>query len=135
MKLTGECNCCGACCFSKSGAVCENLEVLTRQGLPNGTKCRVYAERYDGLPIRMITKDGRILYGYYCAKNSAAEVKSIIEMGIKKGVCSLSVGPDIPVPSANSPKPSERARRRKAGDGGEVRVRGGQALLQRSPEK
>jgi hypothetical protein len=38
----------------------------------------------------MIAKDGRILSGYYCAKNSPAEVKSIIEMGIKKGVCSLS---------------------------------------------
>jgi len=59
----------------------------------------------------MITKDGRILHGYYCAKNSAAEVKSIIEMGIKKGVCSLSVEPDIPLrsfPSPNTPKPSDR---------------------------
>jgi hypothetical protein len=37
----------------------------------------------------MIAKDGRILSGYYCAKNSPAEVKTIIEMGIKKGVCSL----------------------------------------------
>jgi hypothetical protein len=44
------------------------------------------------MPIRMIAKDGRILRGYYCAKNSAAEVKSIIEMGIKKGVCTLSDG-------------------------------------------
>ena len=90
MKLTGECNLCGACCFTKCGAVCENLEVL-RQGLPNATRCRIYAQRYDGLPIRMIAKDGRILSGYYCAKNSPAEVQTIIEMGIKKGVCSLSL--------------------------------------------
>ncbi|MGE5220455.1 MAG: hypothetical protein ACM3SP_25910 [Chloroflexota bacterium] len=90
MLLTGECNQCGACCFTKSGAVCENLEILTRAGLPNATRCRVYAERYDGLPIRMITKDGRILRGYYCAKNSRAEVSVIIEMGIKKGICSLT---------------------------------------------
>ena len=89
MLLTGECNRCGACCFTKYGAVCENLEILTRKGLPNSTRCRVYAERYDGLPIRMIGKDGRILSGYYCAKNSQAEVKTIMEMGIKKGVCSL----------------------------------------------
>ena len=89
MLLTGECNRCGACCFTKSGAVCENLEMLTREGLPNATRCRVYSERYDGLPIRMIAKDGRMLSGYYCAKNSPAEVKTIIEMGIKKGVCSL----------------------------------------------
>ena len=89
MKLTGEWNLCGACCFTKSGAVCENLEILTREGSPNATRCRVYSERYDGLPIRMIAKDGRILRGYYCAKNSPAEVKTIIEMGIKKGVCSL----------------------------------------------
>jgi len=41
------------------------------------------------MPMRMIGKDGRILSGYYCAKNSPAEVKTIIEMGIKKGVCSL----------------------------------------------
>ena len=89
MKLTGDCNLCGACCFTKYGAVCENLEILTRQGLPNATRCRVYFERYNGMPIRMIAKDGRILSGYYCAKNSPAEVKTIIDLGIKKGVCSL----------------------------------------------
>ena len=89
MMLTGECNRCGACCFTKYGAVCENLEILTRQGLPNATRCRVYAERYDGMPIRMIAKDGRILRGYHCAKTSPAETSVIIEMGIKKGVCSL----------------------------------------------
>jgi hypothetical protein len=90
MKLTGECNLCGACCFSKYGAVCENLEIITRHGLPNATRCRVYSERYDGMPIQMIAKDGRRLSGYYCAKNSQAEVEAIIEMGIKKGVCSLT---------------------------------------------
>jgi len=37
----------------------------------------------------MIAKDGRRLTGYYCARNSPAEVQTIIEMGIKKGVCSL----------------------------------------------
>jgi hypothetical protein len=37
----------------------------------------------------MIAKDGRMLSGYYCAKNSPAEVETIIELGIKKGVCSL----------------------------------------------
>lgn len=91
MKLIGECNLCGACCFTKSGAICENLEILTRQGLPYSTRCRVYAERYNGLPIRMIGKNGRVLGGYYCAKNSVAEVEAIIELGIKKGVCSLKL--------------------------------------------
>jgi len=114
MKLTGECNRCGACCFSASGAVCENLEVSTHEGLPNATKCRVYAERYDGLPIRMIAKDGRVLNGYYCAKNSPAEMKSIIATGIKKGVCSLSVTDDGAPPQNASKttdrfKPSERS--------------------------
>ena len=42
------------------------------------------------MPIRMIAKDGRTLSVYYCAKDSPAELKTIIEMGIKKGVCSLS---------------------------------------------
>jgi hypothetical protein len=37
----------------------------------------------------MIARDGSFLSGYYCAKNSPAEVKTIIELGIKKGVCSL----------------------------------------------
>jgi hypothetical protein len=31
-----------------------------------------------------------MLSGYYCAKNTPAEVKVIIEMGIKKKVCSLT---------------------------------------------
>ena len=110
MKLIGECNLCGACCFSKSGAVCENLEILTRQGLPAATRCRVYAERYDGLPIRMIAKDGRILRGYYCAKNSAAEVKTIIEMGIKKGVCSLTLKGPEDGQADRSDKSTQRAR-------------------------
>lgn len=91
MKLIGECNLCGACCFTKSGAICENLEILTRQGLPYSTRCKVYAERYNGLPIRMIAKNGRVIGGYYCAKDSAAEVEAIIELGIKKGVCSLKL--------------------------------------------
>jgi hypothetical protein len=42
----------------------------------------------------MLAKDGRILSGYYCAKNSPAEAESIIEMGIKKGVCSLTLADD-----------------------------------------
>jgi hypothetical protein len=37
----------------------------------------------------MIAKDGRILRGYNCAKNSLAEMSVIIEMGIKRGLCSL----------------------------------------------
>jgi len=36
----------------------------------------------------MIAKDGRFLKGCYCAKDSPAETPVIIEMGIKKGVCS-----------------------------------------------
>src|SRR5258705_10010152 len=91
MMLTGECNQCGACCFTRAGAVCENLEILTQEGLPKATRCRVNSERYDGLPIRMIAKDGRILKGYCCAKNSPAEVSVIIEMGIKKEECSLTL--------------------------------------------
>ena len=90
MMLAGECNLCGACCFSKYGAVCENLEIVTRPGLPNATRCKVYSERYDGMPIRMIAKGGRMLRGYNCAKNSPDEVEVIVEMGIKKGVCSLT---------------------------------------------
>jgi len=42
----------------------------------------------------MLAKNGRMLSGYYCAKNSPAEVEFIIEMGIKKGVCSLSLAED-----------------------------------------
>jgi hypothetical protein len=42
----------------------------------------------------MLAKDGRKLSGYYCAKNSPAEVEVIIEMGIKKGVCSLTLADD-----------------------------------------
>jgi hypothetical protein len=94
MMLTGECNLCGSCCFTKYGAVCENLEILTRQGLPKATRCKAYGKRYDGMPIRMLAKDGRKLSGYYCAKNSPAEVEVIIEMGIKKGVCSLTLADD-----------------------------------------
>ena len=126
MKLIGQCNLCGACCFTKSGAVCEHLEILSRPGSPNASRCRVYAERYDGLPIRMIAKNGRMLSGYYCAKNSAAEVEVIIEMGIKKGVCSLREPQNPKTSSANvlargiKPKKSaaERGRIREGSESG-----------------
>jgi hypothetical protein len=55
----------------------------------------------------MIAKDGRMLSGYYCAKKSPAEVKVIIEMGIKKGVCSLTR-----VDDASHVGPKQRKRER-----------------------
>jgi hypothetical protein len=67
----------------------------------------------------MIAKDGRILSGYYCAKNSPAEVKTIIEMGIKK-VCARS---DVLTMQIVSGESSPRTRRHKMGDGGHAQVR------------
>ena len=54
-SLDGECNRCGICCVEReTGARCENLEINGAVGAPMTTRCKVYGERYNGMPVRMI---------------------------------------------------------------------------------
>ena len=92
MKLKGKCNFCGLCCFSASGAKCENLQIVLLAGVPNGTVCTAYDKRYDGMPIRMLRPDGSEAEPglHVCAKDSLAETLAIAEKGIGRG-CSLTI--------------------------------------------
>lgn len=92
IRLAGECNFCGACCLGKDGSRCEHLKLFTAVGMPNATMCGKYKERYNGMPITMLARDGSRIEGrYHCALNSLAETLTIIEMGIQRGVCSLRI--------------------------------------------
>jgi hypothetical protein len=94
MKLKGECNLCGICCFSHDGSLhCANLSVTLFAGAPNGTQCMVYAQRYDGMPIKMIDREGVEHHPglHVCSKDSDMETRAIIEKGISKGLCSLEI--------------------------------------------
>jgi len=72
------------------GAKCLNLEVISRPGLPNATRCRVYDKRYDGMPIVLQHPATGEIRGGVCRLDSTAETLSIIETGIGKG-CSLEI--------------------------------------------
>jgi len=90
LKLTGTCNKCGLCCYSPEGFKCLNLEVVKVPGQPDGTRCRVYAKRYDGMPIVMQQRGTGDITGGVCRKDSFDETMVILETGIGKG-CSLKL--------------------------------------------
>ena len=91
VRLTGVCNQCGVCCITRDGP-CEMLEVTRELGAPYAARCKVYDKRYNGMPITIIAPDGsRVEKKYYCAKDSVAEMKVVIERGIMLGKCSLKI--------------------------------------------
>jgi len=90
IKLIGECNKCGLCCYSPEGFKCLNLEVVKVPGQPEATRCRVYDKRYDGMPIVMQQRGTAAITGGVCRKDSFDETMAIFETGIGKG-CSLQV--------------------------------------------
>ncbi len=92
ITLCGECNRCGLCCVEHVGKdrlICEHLE-MSNLGHANGTRCRVYDRRYDGMPIVMFADDGGGWVPSVCFKDSPGEVHAILEKGIDQG-CSLTV--------------------------------------------
>ena len=90
-SLEGICNRCGLCCVDReTGARCENLEITGEIGAPMTTRCKVYGERYNGMPVRMIDPAGSVAGYTRCFKDSADEAVTIIKVGIGRG-CSLVV--------------------------------------------
>lgn len=97
-RFTGACNRCGSCCQypapDGTGLVrCGYLEVHrgTRVGQPEATTCRMYADRYDGMPIPMVYVIGGQDHGWRrCVKDSAAEDWVIEHRGLGHG-CSLTL--------------------------------------------
>ena len=70
----GACNQCGACCCKNEVAPngflvafrCIFLLQADKVGKPGATVCAAYAHRYDGLPITMVSVDGRYSYPSKC---------------------------------------------------------------------
>lgn len=92
IRLSGECNRCGACCRDEDGYECSFLEHDGEQT----TRCAVYETRWNGMPIVMFRPDRRHRFST-CAKDSDAEALTIIRRGIGRG-CSLTVDPaTVPV--------------------------------------
>ena len=91
-KLAGTCNRCGNCC-TDGPYRCSNLAVTKKLGEPEATVCKVHSTRYDQMPIILgvnIGCCGIVIMTSWCAKDSDAEVKAIVEKGINRG-CSLKV--------------------------------------------
>ncbi len=88
LKLVGDCNQCGLCCYVW-GYACINLVITGTPGEPGATRCGVYTFRYDGMPIKLVDKKGRIVGESKCAFKSATETETIIPH-IGKG-CSLRI--------------------------------------------
>lgn len=93
LKLEGTCNRCGLCCtVEKGGGVtlyCHNLQMNTYLGLPGATTCRMYGNRYPGMPIMLNAKDGQFVAMGACAHGSAMDAE-VIASWIGKG-CSLRI--------------------------------------------
>lgn len=85
-----SCNGCGACCLGPRGTVCEHLDITRRLGQAGATRCRVYADRFDGMPIRMLTREGAFDHASRCWKDSPFEALAIATKGFGRG-CSLRV--------------------------------------------
>lgn len=94
IELIGECNQCGLCCETVIAGVpvrCENL-VLNRDvnGINPPTYCKVYKDRYNRMPINMVSLDGKVVIPAWCAKDDPEETWAIVERGMGKG-CSLKL--------------------------------------------
>jgi len=73
------------------GLRCQHLIVMGDPGQPMVTECAVYHSlRYDGMPILLFDRDGRLAGESKCWKGSPKEDEGIIELGIGKG-CSLRI--------------------------------------------
>ena len=110
LVLEGQCNKCGLCCapiIDGDRWACENLAQIATLGQPEATYCRVYASRYDGMPINLVHPDGR-LEPARCTKGTEEESRAIMNSGFARG-CSLtakltvedtygSISPTSPVP-------------------------------------
>ena len=90
--LSGECNRCGLCCaqtIKGTRYACTHLAVGGSLGQPNASRCTVYADRYDQMPIVMRNEAGEELIGR-CFQDSPEENDVILMRGIGLG-CSLEL--------------------------------------------
>ena len=81
----------GLCCTSKRGdrtVFCEFLEHIAL-GEPEGTRCRVYAERVHLMPIRMLYDTGEFVRQTRCVRVEPDHLHFIQQKGLA-AQCSLS---------------------------------------------
>lgn len=87
-RLVGECNRCGLCCYD--GDLRCNYLAVKMLGMPGGTTCTVYANRYPGMPIMLVDGTGKVAALAQCAHGTPTDDMEIMAKGIGKG-CSLKV--------------------------------------------
>jgi uncharacterized cysteine cluster protein YcgN (CxxCxxCC family) len=91
LDRVSTCNRCGLCCTSKRGdrvLYCEYLD-RTVCGEPDGTQCRVYAQRVHLMPIRMLYEDGEVARQSRCLTGEPDETNGIRKKGLGSR-CSLT---------------------------------------------
>jgi len=93
LKLEGQCNRCGLCCTVEVGGgktlYCHNLQKNTYIGLPGASTCRMYGQRYPGMPIMLNDKDDNFYAMGACMHGTSIEPE-IIAPWIGRG-CSLRI--------------------------------------------
>ena len=76
--------------------ICEHLDAQLENGrvkplgTPEASSCRVYAQRVDGMTVRMLDANGEARLQGPCGKDSAQEDHMIAQTGLGKG-CSLTL--------------------------------------------
>jgi hypothetical protein len=111
----GTCHRCGLCCTIETPAgrlVCEHLRaelsagVATPLGTPEASRCGVYSQRVNGMPIRLRDAYGVVRMTAQCGKDSADEDAAILPH-VGRG-CSLTVQTCIGQLVAFTPDPRPR---------------------------
>lgn len=74
-RLAGTCNLCGACCTVPHAGEAYTCQHLALEA--DTTRCRVYAQRVDGMPIVLQAPSGRVVQGV-CGKDSLIEARGIV---------------------------------------------------------
>ena len=99
LPLVGTCNRCGLCCSIEHNGqrlICEHLDAqldgkrVKPLGTAEASSCRVYAQRVDGMTVRMLNGRGEAILQGPCGKDSPQEDHMIAQTGLGKG-CSLTL--------------------------------------------
>ena len=95
-KLKGECNQCGYCCVvdAPEGGYLKCMNLIVKDwdqlGQPMATRCSYHESRYDGMPIYLVDRTGK-LRGESKCHTGDAEAEAIIERRLIGKGCSLTL--------------------------------------------
>jgi len=69
---------------------CSALKITRKPGRPFAAECTKYEDRYAGMPIQMVDKQGKVVANGVCTQDDVYETMIIVTKGIGKG-CSMKL--------------------------------------------